>query len=46
MLDEILCLEVKNGKKVISITKVLSRVTYMGLGSGVAMATHFLVKGK
>lgn len=43
MIDELLCMTMKEGKKVFSIEKCLARVTYLALGFGAALGTKAIV---
>lgn len=49
MIDELICMEMKEGKKVFSVSKLLARITYLigGAGSGIGgryIYNHFIKK--
>lgn len=43
MIDEILCLEMREGKKTISIAKLCARLTYLILGSASGIGGRYIV---
>lgn len=44
MIDELLCMHIKEGKKVFSVTKLLVRITFFIVGVGSSMLVSYLTQ--